>query len=268
MKGLTLTLLAVFMVAILSAQEAQPQVLNANQVGKLDLNGKWVGKRNQYSWDKKSFIETFQYEFNLKQEGNVITGTSTIINNNGDYADMMLEGVIIGNKFHFREYQIKSAIRPEGRVWCFKIGELNIVKVGDNIKFSGSTPSYMEGTNYPCSGGETDITKVDNSANLEALTSMTSTTGKEVSPMTFNTYPNPFVDNANISYTLTSDSRVKLEVYDISGKLVTTIFDGTEKAGSYNFNFSGKNFTSKSGVYIVTMYMNGETYSNQMVQMR
>jgi hypothetical protein len=268
MKGLTLTLLAVFMVTIISAQEVQPQVLNSTQVGKLDLSGKWIGKRNQYSWDKKSFIETFQYEFDLKQEGNVITGTSTIINSNGDYADMMLEGVIIGNKFHFREYQIKSAIRPEGRVWCFKIGELNIVKVGDNIKFSGSTPSYMEGTNYPCSGGETDITKVDNSANLEALVSTSTTGTKDPLNMTFNTYPNPFVDNANISYTLTNDSRVKLEVYDMTGKLVTTIFDGTEKAGSYNFNFNAKSFASKSGVYIVTMIMNGETYSNTMIQMR
>src|ERR1017187_5401310 len=121
MKRLT-TLLAVFFIAsnFISAQDSKVVVLNANQVVKLDLNGKWSGKRMQYAADKKTFIETFQYEFDLKQTGDLVTGTSTIISSNGDYADMQLEGVIVGNKLHFREFAVKSAIRPEGKVWCFK----------------------------------------------------------------------------------------------------------------------------------------------------
>ncbi|MDB5281359.1 MAG: hypothetical protein JWO06_434 [Bacteroidota bacterium] len=271
MKSLSLTLLALFMIAanVVSAQDSRTQVLNATQVAKLDLTGKWSGKRNQYSWDKKSFIESFQYEFDLKQEGDIVTGTSTIISSNGDYADMKLEGVIVGNKFHFREYEVVNAIRPTGKLWCFKSGELNIVKDGDNIKLSGSTSSFMEGYNYPCSGGETDITKVDNSNNnLAVVMAGTAADTKVEASMNITTYPNPFIENANINYNLTGDSKVKMEVFDISGKLVANLFEGNQKAGVYNYTFSGKNYSSQSGMYIIKMTVNGDVYSHQIVQMR
>ena len=270
----SLFLLLVAAVNMVSAQAVQvpttnTQIMNARQVAQIDLSGKWTGHRNQYSWDRKTFIESFQYEFNLKQEGNIVTGTSTIINANGDYADMKLEGIIIGNKFHFAEEEIESAIRPTGRVWCFKSGELNIVRDGDNIKLVGATPSYMEGTNYPCSGGETNLKKTDNSMNLLAFSTISPST--EVRPadnMAINTYPNPFIESANVTYTLKDVSSVKLEVFDISGKLMTTLFSGSENAGAYAFNFNAKSFSSLSGIYVVKMTLNGVVYSRQMVQMR
>ncbi len=274
MKNYSLTLFAVFMIAAnaIFAEEpiVKPQILNTTQAAKLDLNGKWSGKRNQYSWDKKTFIESFQYEFDLKQEGNIVTGTSTIMNSNGEYADMQLEGVVIGNKLHFREYEVKGAIRPDGKVWCFKSGELNFAKVGDDIKLVGSTPSFMEVYNYPCSGGETDLKKVDNSTNLSVLVETTpSGEAKVESTLNLNAYPNPFVDNANISYNLTGEnSRVKLEVYDISGKFVASLFEGTQNAGNYTYNFNSKNFSSNSGIYIAKMTINDAVYSQQMVQTR
>ena len=270
MKSLSLTLLALLMIAnVVSAQDSKTQVLNATQVSKLDLTGKWSGKRNQYSWDKKSFVESFQYEFDLKQEGDIVTGTSTIISSSGDYADMKLEGVIVGNKFHFREFEVVNAIRPQGKVWCFKSGELNIVKDGDNIKLSGSTSSFMEGNNYPCSGGQTDITKVDNSNNnLSVILAGANNENKVDNSMNITTYPNPFIENANISYNLTTDSKVKMEVFDMTGKLVANLYEGNQKAGVYNYTFSGKNYASQSGMYIIKMTINGDIFSRQLVQMR
>jgi hypothetical protein len=253
-----------------SAQDSKAQTLTSTQVAKLDLNGKWSGKRMQYTADKKSFAETFQYEFDLKQEGNIITGTSTIIDENGNFADMNLEGVLIGNKLLFREYAIQNAIRPQGKVWCFKSGELNFVRDGDKISLSGATSSYMETYNIPCTGGVTNITKVDNSSNIEALNAV-STAGEETlaeNKINIQAYPNPFVDNANISYSIENDAKVTVEVYDMQGKLVTSIFEGNQKAGSYNFNFSAKNISSGSGIYIVKLMVNEDAYSTQMVQMR
>ena len=75
MKRFSITFLAFLMGAatLVSAQETDNQVLNAQVVSKLDLTGKWVGERKQYADDKKSFIKTFQYSFDLKQTGNIIT---------------------------------------------------------------------------------------------------------------------------------------------------------------------------------------------------
>lgn len=269
MKRISTILFAVLLLSsTLFATEPQVQILNAHQVAKLDLNGKWTGKRNQFSADKKSFIETFQYEFDLKQEGDIITGTSTIISSNGEYADMELEGVIVGNKLHFAEKAVKNAIRPEGKVWCFKSGELYFGKDGDNIKLVGATPSYMEVFNYPCSGGVTDLVKVDNSMNLAAQTTMTASKGGAEIDFNINVFPNPFVDNANISYNLADDAKVKTEVFDINGKLVTVLFDGNQKAGNYSLNFSNKNYNSFSGIFIIKMTVNGEVHSSQLIQMR
>ncbi len=270
MKRLSITLLALLMVAVnmVSAQESNQQILNAQQVSKLDLSGKWIGKRKQYAADKKSFIEIFQYEFDLKQEGNIITGTSTIINSNGEYADMRLEGVIIGNKLHFAEKEVKSAARPDGRVWCFKSGELYFAKKGDNIQLAGATPSYMEVYNYPCSGGETDLVKVDNSNNLSVLVAMPTTNAGTQENININLFPNPFVETATIGYNIIEDSKVTVDIYDISGKLMTNLFEGNQKTGNYNLTYSAKNSASASGIFIVKMTVNGEVFSRQLVQMR
>lgn len=252
------------------AQDSKVQVLNAAQVAKLDLNGKWSGKRMQYSADKKSFVETFQYEFDLKQEGDIITGTSTIISANGDYADMKLEGVLIGNKLHFREYEVNNAIRPAGKIWCYKSGELSFAKDGDNLKLTGATASYMEVYNYPCSGGVTDLAKVDNSNNattLAAITPGANATVAEENKINVEAFPNPFVDNASITYSLTGDSKVKVEVYDMQGKLISNLFDGNQNAGSYKLDFNAKGI-SGSGIYIVKLSVNNDVYSSQLVQMR
>ncbi|HWB64331.1 MAG TPA: T9SS type A sorting domain-containing protein [Chitinophagales bacterium] len=272
MKRLSVTLFALLLITagFATKPETADQVLSSDQVAKLDVSGKWSGTRNQYSWDKKSFIESFQYEFDLKQDGNTVTGTSTIITANGEYADMKLEGVIVGNKLHFREYEVQNAIRPDGKVWCFKSGELNFVKDADgNLKLTGSTPSFMEVYNYPCSGGETNLKKVDNSANEQVLQAVTPTTPAASQPsLAITAYPNPFVESSNISYNLTADSKVTLQVFDISGKLVTGLYDGNQKAGFYVYSFDAKNFTAQSGFYIVKMVVNGNIYSQQMVQVR
>ncbi|MES2620706.1 MAG: T9SS type A sorting domain-containing protein [Bacteroidota bacterium] len=270
MKRISVTLLAILMVAVnlVSAQESDHQILSAEQVSQLDLSGKWVGKRNQYASDKKTFIESFQYEFELKQEGNIIAGTSTIINSNGEYADMKLEGVIIGNKLHFAEKEVKTAARPDGKIWCFKSGELFISKDGDNIKLGGATPSYMEVYNYPCSGGETDLVKVDNSNNLPALINMSNSKAGAKAEMSISLFPNPFVENAVIVYNVTEDSKVKVDIYDITGKLVTNLFEGNQKVGNYNLTYAAKSAASNSGIFIVKMTVNDEIFSRQLVQMR
>jgi hypothetical protein len=265
MSALILALVFIFS-GTTQAQEQRTTTLNAKQVSKLDVSGKWVGKRKQYSWDQKSYIEVFEYEFDLKQEGDIISGTTTIINSNGEYADMQIEGVLVGNKLHFAEKEIKSAIRPEGKVWCFKSGELFFEKNGDQLVMFGKTPSYMEVYNYPCSGGFTYLTKADNSSNSASLKSDFDNVNIE-EKMNVSVFPNPFIENATVYYTLTEDAKVKVELYDMSGKMVTQLFEGNQKAGSYNNTFNGKSFGG-SGMLIVKLTVNGEVFSRQIVQMK
>ena len=66
---------------------------------------------------------------------------------------------------------------------------------------------------------------------------------------------------------LPTDSKVQVEVYNINGQLLSTLFDGNQKAAAgYKLNFTAGNSQS-SGVYIVKLTVNGEVYSRQLVQM-
>lgn len=61
-------------------------------------------------------------------------------------------------------------------------------------------------------------------------------------------YPNPFKSSTTISYSLADNSQVKIEIYDILGKAVSTLVEGVQDAGSYSINFSKGKLSS--GVYI------------------
>lgn len=48
--------------------------------------------------------------------------------------------------------------------------------------------------------------------------------------MLLNAYPNPFSDRLNIEFTLTEDSKAVLEIYNVAGQKLATLFDGNASA--------------------------------------
>ena len=60
-------------------------------------------------------------------------------------------------------------------------------------------------------------------------------------------YPNPFNPETKIKFALPSSGNVKLEVYDITGRLVNTLVNEVLRSGTYEFKFNGTNIPS--GVY-------------------
>jgi hypothetical protein len=268
MKKFTLTILAVFiLVTAVSAQALSD--LSPNELKGIDLSGKYVGKRNQFSSDRKSIIQTFEYEFNILQAGDKISGTSTIIKANGEYADIKLRGIIVGDKLYFEEYEIVNQDKDPNMVWCFKTGALNIKKDGDNnLKLSGITDSYIPEYYIPCTGGTTDLTKVDNSNNFKNLDASNEHTGVNAT-IDLGVNPDPFVDATKINYSISANANVTLEVYDISGRKITTLENNLAKnAGAYNLDFSAKSYGLSAGVLIAKLTVNGAVYSREMVQMK
>jgi hypothetical protein len=65
-------------------------------------------------------------------------------------------------------------------------------------------------------------------------------------------YPNPFNPSTRINYSLPFDSRVTLEVYNITGERIGQIVNEEQSAGYYTVNFSSSalNRSIASGVYI------------------
>lgn len=64
-------------------------------------------------------------------------------------------------------------------------------------------------------------------------------------------YPNPFNPATNIEFQIPNSELVSLKVYDIAGKLVTTLVNENLSAGNYKVQFNGLSFSS--GVYFYTL---------------
>ncbi len=60
-------------------------------------------------------------------------------------------------------------------------------------------------------------------------------------------YPNPFNPITQLSVEMYESSEVQIAVYDVVGKRIATIFDGTLSQGIYTFQFDGSNYPS--GLY-------------------
>ncbi len=74
-------------------------------------------------------------------------------------------------------------------------------------------------------------------------------------------YPNPFNPLTRIQYTLPVKARVTLDIYDLLGKKVRTLFDGHQNAGEKSVVWNGLSSTGQSvasGVYIYTLFAVGE----------
>ncbi len=83
--------------------------------------------------------------------------------------------------------------------------------------------------------------------------------------------PNPFRGMTNISFAIPHNSRVKLAIYDITGRMVTKLVDGNLAAGRYTMRWDGRSKTGakiSSGVYFVRLETKFGTRTSKLVLLR
>ncbi|HEY3295039.1 MAG TPA: T9SS type A sorting domain-containing protein [bacterium] len=64
-------------------------------------------------------------------------------------------------------------------------------------------------------------------------------------------FPNPFNSSSRISFALQQKEHVRLVVYDLTGRLVTTLMDGPMDNGRHDFVFDGTNLPT--GLYFLRL---------------
>ncbi len=68
-------------------------------------------------------------------------------------------------------------------------------------------------------------------------------------------YPNPFNPSTKIDFQIPADGKVKLAIYDNSGKEIAVLTDEVKTAGYYSVNFNATNLSS--GIYFYKIEYNG-----------
>ena len=83
--------------------------------------------------------------------------------------------------------------------------------------------------------------------------------------------PNPFNPSTTIRYMLPSRERVRVTIYDVSGRLITTLVDRDQAAGSYDVEWKGLDAVGtrvSSGVYLVQIEAGKQSLSRKMVLLK
>jgi hypothetical protein len=81
-------------------------------------------------------------------------------------------------------------------------------------------------------------------------------------------YPNPFNPSTTFRITVPQNSRVTVGIYDVTGKLVNTLFAGELRKGIYTYRWDGKNSqgrTVPSGIYFASLHSGKTTKSIKMM---
>jgi len=80
-------------------------------------------------------------------------------------------------------------------------------------------------------------------------------------------YPNPFSDQVNIEFTLAEDSKARLEIVNLEGRVISLIFDGKVNGNepqSHQFH-SG---TLANGMYFYRLTTGSDIVNNKMLLFR
>ncbi|MDD5528803.1 MAG: T9SS type A sorting domain-containing protein [bacterium] len=81
-------------------------------------------------------------------------------------------------------------------------------------------------------------------------------------------YPNPVIKNTNISYTLPAETKVKLQVYNTSGRLVKTLLNEIQSTGAKEIIWDKKdmnNMSVSSGIYFYRLTAGSKTITKTMI---
>ena len=76
-------------------------------------------------------------------------------------------------------------------------------------------------------------------------------------------YPNPAQSTTTLSYNLTSSSNVTLNIFDMNGRLISSLNKGRQGAGLHTQEISLSSLSK--GVYMIQIITNNATQSSKLI---
>ena len=87
----------------------------------------------------------------------------------------------------------------------------------------------------------------------------------------FNAFPNPFNSSVSFVTVMPNHGQASLYIYDITGKLISTVFNGVLAAGYYKFDWSGTDsYGNKvsTGAYFCRTLLENQVIQSKILMMR
>ncbi len=78
-------------------------------------------------------------------------------------------------------------------------------------------------------------------------------------------YPNPFNPETEIKYQIPSESYVRLEIFNILGKVIATLVNRYQQPGTYTVRFNENDYSISSGIYFYKITAGSYTKTLKMI---
>ncbi len=79
-------------------------------------------------------------------------------------------------------------------------------------------------------------------------------------------YPNPFNSATTISYSISNEANVRLDIYDLLGNHVSTLIDSSQEPGAHSVNWDADEFSS--GIYFYRVTIDDMSITKKMILLR
>ena len=136
----------------------------------------------------------------------------------------------------------------------------------DIAYFDGTLDLKFQQTSEAFTGADGDLPAGD----LNWWTGIVGVEREEgIVPETFSleqNFPNPFNPTTKIAYNIPKESKVKIEVFDVLGRLVVTLVNETQITGKYTVDFEASELSS--GVYVYKLTTQNQILSRKMMLLK
>ncbi|MEO0858322.1 MAG: T9SS type A sorting domain-containing protein, partial [Bacteroidota bacterium] len=154
---------------------------------------------------------------------------------------------------------------------------VNLVLDVDNFSAGASSVGFDVRLSNPREPGSGTIIATDVDGNEGTLfidsenarnpgIAMMSRTGVPSEVALLGNYPNPFAATTTVEYALPQATAVRLTVYDVTGRAVAELVDGTMEAGYHSAAFDAS--ALPSGIYLARLDAEGRTFTERLLVVR
>ena len=107
-----------------------------------------------------------------------------------------------------------------------------------------------------------------------AGTTLVETPSEDVLPTRFSleqNHPNPFNPGTTVQFRLPETTEISLEIYNMLGQRIRTLFQGVQQAGTHSAQWDGRNdanVTVAGGVYFLRLHSDSEVRTRRMLLLK
>ena len=80
--------------------------------------------------------------------------------------------------------------------------------------------------------------------------------------------PNPFKDALRIEYSLRNGLDMKLGIYDVTGKEITTLVNTHQDAGKYSYTIDAGKYNMGAGVYFLRIIAGNQAIEEKIIRIK